>query len=207
MKFENNSLPEKLTNYLDEIYNNEELKDAFDDCDIEFNDEEWLDDIINNEDEWKEDFEGGEYNYDAKPFASSADGGLWVILNNQLVGYIGTEGECGIVARNIDEFMNIVAVCKGCIFDIDILESEESFIDELNERNEENDYTDVFEDFMNKHRFEKNPKEVYKMVKLGLTVKPFFIIKATDDEYEDSYSLLGSDDGQETLEEFIRDCL
>ena len=60
---------------------------------------------------------------------------------------------------------------------------------------------------MNKHGFEKNPKEVYKMVKLGLTVKPFFIIKATDDEYEDSYSLLGSDDGQEALEEFIRDCL
>ena len=99
MKFVNNSLPEKLNSYLDEIYNNEELKDAFDDCDIEFNDEEWLDDIINNEDEWKEDFEGGEYNYDAKPFASSADGGLWVILNNQLVGYIGTEGECGIVDR------------------------------------------------------------------------------------------------------------
>ena len=35
MKFENNSLPQILNNYLEEIYNNEELRDAFFDCDVE----------------------------------------------------------------------------------------------------------------------------------------------------------------------------
>ena len=50
-----------------------------------------------------------------KPFAREGTGALWTLLNDELVGYIGTEGECGIVARNIDEFMNIVSTLK-CSF-------------------------------------------------------------------------------------------
>lgn len=41
----------------------------------------------------------------------------------------------------------------------------------------------------NKFEIDKNDKEIYKIVKLGLTIEPFFIIRATDNEYTDSYSL------------------
>ena len=37
----------------------------------------------------------------------------------------------------------------------------------------------------------------------GVTTKPFFQVIATDEEYCDSYSILGSDDGQEALELLI----
>ena len=47
----------------------------------------------------------------------------------------------------------------------------------------------------------------YELLKLGITSKPFFVIKAIDDEYVDSYSIIGDDDGQESLEKFIREYL
>lgn len=37
------------------------------------------------------------------------------------------------------------------------------------------------------------------MIIKGLTIEPFFYVKATDDGYCDTYSLLGFDDGQEAL--------
>lgn len=52
--------------------------------------------------------EPGETNYKLKPFARDGTGVLWVILNDILIRYIGTEGEAGIVSRSIDEFVNIV---------------------------------------------------------------------------------------------------
>lgn len=207
MKYENNNLPDILNDYLEEIYNNEELRDAFYDIDIEIYDSEWLDDLLKEAD-WKDDFlTGGEPNYDVKPFARSGDGGLWVVLNDQMIGYMGTEGECGIVARNVNEFMNIAVMCKGCFFGMTEIKNEESFINAVNMENEEFEPHKVFDEFIEKHGFEKNVKEIYKIVKLGLTVKPFFVIKATDDEYVDSYSLLGADDGQDTLEYFIANYL
>jgi len=35
MNYDNTYLPKRLSNYLDEIYNNKELNDAFFECDIE----------------------------------------------------------------------------------------------------------------------------------------------------------------------------
>lgn len=40
-----------------------------------------------------------------------------------------------------------------------------------------------------------------------ITTKPFFEIKVIDDEYVDSYSIMGQDDGQESLEKFIKEYL
>jgi len=77
----------------------------------------------------------------------------------------------------------------------------------LIELNSESNYNKVFDDFINRHGLKKDIKDVYDMIKLGLTVKPFLIIKATDVEYTDSYSLLGLDDNQETLEKFIKEYL
>ena len=203
MGYKDHRLPNILNNYLEEIYANQELNNAFFDCDIEIYGPEWVKDLLDN-DEWKEDFlTGGKSNYDIKPFARSGSGGLWVVLNDKMIGYIGTEGECGIIAKNIHEFINIVATCKGCFFRISHIKDEESFIHAYNVDNKDFEYKDIMDQFIKKHHFENDPKKIYKMVKRGLTVKPFFIIKATDDNYVDSYSLLGSDDGQKSLEYFI----
>ena len=203
MQYDSTNLPQAVKDFLEEIISNEELCDAFYDCDIEVYDEDWVKDIEEDE-AWLEDLMGpGESTYeDLKPFARDGTGALWVVINDELIGYIGTEGECGIVARNINEFMNIVAVYRGCladIWDVDILESEDAFLEAAGETEE----NEVFDDFIEKHGFTKDLKDVYKMIISGMTTEPFFIHKATDDDYVDSYSLVGSDDGQEALEDLI----
>ena len=205
-KYSNTNLPQEVKDYLEEIYNDEDLKDAFFDCDIEIYEEAWVKDL-EDDDSWFEDLMGtGESSYkNIKPFARDGSGGLWVVLDDEMIGYIGTEGECGIIARNIHEFMNIVAVQRGYIDDfcsVDILESEEAFLEEYKEA-PESDYNRVFNRFIKKHGFTKDLKKIYEYIIKGITVKPFFQVVATDDEYCDSYSLLGSDDGQEALESLI----
>ena len=203
MKYDSTDLPQAVKDYLDEITDNEELCDAFYDCDIEIYDEDWVKDIEDDK-AWLEDLMGpGESTYEnMKPFARDGSGALWVVIDDEMIGYIGTEGECGIVAKNINEFMNIVSVYRGCladIWDVDILESEEAFLDAAGE-NEENE---VFDSFIEKHGFTTDLKDVYRMIISGMTVKPFLVHKATDDDYVDSYSLVGHDDGQEALEDLI----
>ena len=147
----------------------------------------------------------GESSYDdLKPFARDGSGALWVVIDDVLIGYIGTEGECGIVAKSIDEFMNIVAMGRyiSDYCSLDILKSEEAFLDNLDDPDE--DKETVFDRFIEKHGFTKDPHELYEMIIQGLTVRPFFEIKATNDDYVDSYSILGSDDGQESLEKLIK---
>lgn len=203
MKY-NTNLPKELNEYLEEIYNNEKLKDAFEECDVEIFEPEEIKELTEDE-SWLEDFDGGEPNYDAKPFAQDQTGGLWVILNDKQIGYIGTEGECGIVARNIKEFMNIVSTLKsGYIKD---LKDEKNFIETFKEQNEEFENKKIINKFIEKHEFEKEPSKIYELLKLGMTTKPFFVIKSTDEDHTDSYSLLGSDDGQESLEKFMKEYL
>ena len=101
--------------------------------------------------------------------------------------------------------MNIVAVLRGYVddfCDIDILKSEKSFLEEYKEPRE-SDYSKDYNRFIRKHGFTKDLKRIYEYIIKGVTTKPFFQVIATDDEYEDSYSILGSDDGQETLESLI----
>ncbi|MCR5458292.1 MAG: hypothetical protein K6F51_00180 [Acetatifactor sp.] len=211
MKYESTSLPEKVQKYLEEIYNDEDLCEAFYDCDVEIYDEEWVKDLEEDE-SWLEEMMGpGESTYhDIKPFARDGSGALWVVLDDELIGYIGTEGECGIVARNIDEFMNFIAVWRWYLsdcWDVDVLGSEEEFLSMLRdperlEQPEEKERNDkAFDGMIERHGFTRDPKKLYEMVTLGMTTKPFFMIKATDEDYVDSSSLLRSDDGQEVLEQ------
>lgn len=207
MKYDETSLPDNVKAYLEEIYNDEELSDAFYDCDVEILDESsitdmeedgsWLDDLMGPAESRESVYE------DIKPFAMDGTGAVWVVLNDELIGYIGTEGECGIVARNIDEFMNIITYGRYFSdYSIEYLKSEEAYISSFTEP-EDDEHKEVFDKFIEKHGFTKDPKKLYKMVIEGLTVKPFFEFKATDDEYCDSYSILGSDDGQEAFEKLI----
>lgn len=208
MRYEKTSLPENVRKYLEEIYNDDELRDAFYDCDVEIYDEDWIRDL-ENDDSWLEDLMGpGESSYDdLKPFARDGSGALWVVIDDVLIGYIGTEGECGIVARNVDEFMNIIAMGRyvSDYCSADLLKSEDAFLDGLAGLEDYNaDNKEVIERFIMKHGFTRDPRKLYKMIVQGLTVRPFFEIKATDDDYGDSYSLLGCDDGQNSLEQLIK---
>lgn len=205
MNYNNTRLPEKLKKYMEEITSNSELLDAFFDCDIEIYDEEWVKDF-ENDDSWLEDLMGpGISSYsDTKPFARDASGALWVVINDEMIGYIGTEGECGIVAKSIDDFMNIIAF--GQYFNdycnVNILQSQEDFLKNAC-KSVGGEHAEVFGKFIEEHGFTKEWSELYRMIIDGLTVRPFLEIKATDEDYCDSYSLLGSDDGQESLLQLI----
>ena len=96
MKYDETGLPEKVKAYLEDIYNDRGLSDAFFDCDVEILDEacitdmeddcSWLDDLMGPSQSRESFYE------DIKPFAMDGTGAVWVILNDELVGYIGTEG-------------------------------------------------------------------------------------------------------------------
>ena len=211
MKYDNTNLPENVRAFLEEIIDDEELCDAFYYRDVEIYDEDWVKDL---EDNFRQEFEDlmgpGESSYKSiKAFARDATGALWVVLDDELIGYIGTEGECGVAARNINEFMNIIAALKGSsllgdFWDVETLSSEEAFIDAYNgsEEDDENDYSEVFDKFISKHGFTRDLKTIYEYIVKGLTVQPFFQVIATDDDYVDSASVLGLD-GQEQLEALI----
>ena len=211
MKYGNTNLPENVRAFLEEIIDDEELCDAFYSSDVEIYDEDWVKDLEENfRQEFEELMGPGDSSYkNIKAFARDATGALWVVLDDELIGYIGTEGECGIVSRNINEFMNIIAALKGSsvlrdFLDVDTLKSEEAFIDAYNESEEddETDYNEVFDKFINKHGFTHDLKTIYEYIVKGLTVQPFFQVIATDDDYVDSASVLGLD-GQEQLEALI----
>lgn len=211
MKYGNTNLPENVRAFLEEIIDDEELCDAFYSSDVEIYDEDWVKDLEENfRQEFEELMGPGDSSYkNIKAFARDGTGALWVVLDDELIGYIGTEGQCGIVSRNINEFMNIIAALKGSsllfdFWDVDTLSSEEAFIDAYNESEEddETDYNEVFDKFINKHGFTHDLKTIYEYIVKGLTVQPFFQVIATDDDYVDSASVLGLD-GQEQLEALI----
>ena len=213
MKYGNTNLPENVRAFLEEIIDDEELCDAFYSSDVEIYDEDWVKDLEENfRQEFEELMGPGDSSYkNIKAFARDGTGALWVVLDDELIGYIGTEGQCGIVSRNINEFMNIIAALKGSsllfdFWDVDTLKSEEAFIDAYNESEEddETDYNEVFDKFINKHGFTHDLKTIYEYIVKGLTVQPFFQVIATDDDYVDSDSVLGPiGAGQEQLEALI----
>lgn len=57
MKYEDTNLPKEVNKYLTEIYNNEELRNAFYDCDIEIYGLEWIKDL-ENDTSWFQDIMG-----------------------------------------------------------------------------------------------------------------------------------------------------
>ena len=105
------------------------------------------------------------------------------------------------MARDVDEFMNMLAVCKILFFSVQDLKDEEGFRKYLAESLKEFENPEVYDRFIEKHGFESDISKVYEIAKLGHTVKPFFIIKAIDEDYCDSHSLFGLDD-----QDFFMDC-
>ena len=211
MQYKKSNLPEEVKVYLREIIRSEALTDAFYDCDIEIYDEDQVQEFEEDEELLLELTGPGEFTYKSiKPFAGDGSGALWVVVDDSRIGYIGTEGECGIVARNIHEFMNIASAWGGYLADYwheEVLASREAFYNTMNDPDRLEDYDGwkeqekVFKKFREKHGF---TKEIYEMAVAGITVTPFFIIKATDDEYVDTNALISNQDGQESLEKLIK---
>ena len=206
MLYDKTNLPEDVKMYLREIYGDKELNDVFYDCDIEIYDEDSVKDF--EDEDWLAELMGpGEPNYkNLKPFARDGSGAMWVVIDDKMIGYIGTEGECGIVAGNIHEFMNIVSVWGGYICDYwsgDVLGSKDSFYNIMNDSERLDDYEfienhkRVLKPFIEKHGF---TGEIYEMAARGMIVNPFFVVKAATDEYVDSQALISDFDGQESLE-------
>lgn len=200
MLYDKTNLPEDLKMYLREIYSNEELNDVFYDCDIEIYDEDAVKDFEDDE-VWLDDLMGpGDSSYtNLKPFARDGSGALWVLIDDKMIAYIGTEGECGFVARNIHEFMNIVSVWGGYICDYwekEILKNKDKFYEVMNDPDRLADYDfieshkRVFKPFIEKHGF---TKDIYEMALAGMSVEPVFEVKAISDEYVDSEPLVRED--------------
>ena len=101
--------------------------------------------------------------------------------------------------------MNIVSVWGGYICDYwkeEVLASKEAFYSTMDDPDRLDEYEfiekhrRVFKGFIERHGF---VKEIYGMASRGMTVSPFFVVKATTDEYVDSEALISDFDGQETL--------
>jgi len=226
MQFDKTSLPEDVKGYLREIYSDDGLREAFRYFDVEVMDEEWVAREYEQDRTWLECAMGPNpeehcsYGGNIKAFAFEAGGGVWVVIDDNLVGYIGSEGECGFVARNIHEFMNIVSVWGGYLDDYwreDVLASEEAFYGVMNDPERLGGYMPELEShrealrgFIERHGF---TREIYEMALEGMTVTPFLVFEATaDGEYGPSYSVLRGPDGsaefigngQEVLQRLIR---
>lgn len=93
MLYDKTDLPEDVKMYLREIYGNKELNDVFCDCDIEIYDEDRIKDL--EDEDWLEELMGpGEPNYkNLKAFARDGSGALWVVIDDKMIGYIGTHGK------------------------------------------------------------------------------------------------------------------
>ena len=51
------------------------------------------------------------YNIPGKTFAESGSGGEYILLDDGSIGYWGSEGQCGRLAENLNEFFEFVVSC------------------------------------------------------------------------------------------------
>ena len=111
-----------------------------------------------------------------------------VILDNKFVGFISSEGGCGIIADNINDFFNFLAICKNLqsYFYRGVFDNIESFNKKVKEVNDEDvspeEHT-IFEKFIKDNNFITDTNILYKKLKAALITEPAFILQANPDEY------------------------
>ena len=92
-----------LKSIISYIEDNEELADYLSgECDFDIEDDEELEDDLNFL------MEHAESNYKLEPFACDGVGGIYALLDGEMVGLIDSEGQAGIVAKNIRDFFSII---------------------------------------------------------------------------------------------------
>lgn len=88
------------------------------------------------------------YSIEGKAFSHDGSGGEFILLEDGSVGYSGSEGQCGRIAENLEEFLTLIVNCS-CFLDYTDLEMYED-IDELkkiSEEMEKNFADDISENF------------------------------------------------------------
>ena len=172
---------ELLKFYKEQIKSNPALDSAFwADCDFCFDDNINVDnDIL---------ICGEESNYEIYPFGKDAMGGVFCLLNNEYIGYISSEGGCGIISKNINDFFNLLATCKSLTsyFHKGVFDTFDSFkekYEKINNENVEINNLYLYDNFINKNGFITDVSIVYNMFKAGLVIEPSFTLKADPTQY------------------------
>ena len=126
--------------------------------------------------------ECSECNYSVEPFACDGSGGIYALLNSELVGYIDSEGQAGIVAKNLHDFFGILVHC-GYISDF----SKFGWLESLTEFKEHYRICDeaFIKTFSEQFELENDPQRIYKMFIDAVLTQPRLIISAASEEYED----------------------
>ena len=174
---------EELKRFEKQITNNFKLERALEVyCDFKFDfNIDAIKDILSF---WGEN-QLGLTNYDIYPFGRESSGGYYVLLDNKYVGFISSEGACGIVANNVYMFFNFLAVFKELqsYFHERVFETLETFKKTLDEINDEitEEYNEVFNDFIRTNMFSKNYETLKTSLELALVIQPEFIIEPTDE--------------------------
>lgn len=171
------------------IINHKDLYNYFEELDVAFLDEDILINSLNNL------IIGFKSNYKIVPFAKDRSGGVYVVLNDEKIGYIDSEGANGIVANNINEFLSII-LCFINISDcskLKILENKDKFnryVDGEKNRIEEMHSKDsIIKKFIIDHNVETDFEKIYRFFKEASISEPKFVLHAQLDEFED-YSQL-----------------
>lgn len=141
---------------------------------------------------------GAESNYDIFPFAVAGDGSNYVLLNNEYVGYVSSEGDCGIIAKNVNDFYNLLFVCKNVA-----LYFRHGYFDNIDKFKENyecaNDFANkkvknfkIFDEFASKHNFKTSIESIYEMFIEGIITEPSFILQADPKKYEPWGDIFGT---------------
>ncbi|MBQ3213529.1 MAG: hypothetical protein IJB10_00735 [Clostridia bacterium] len=172
---------ELLNEYRKQIESNEKLETTFrNECDFNFRDDlNVKEDIL---------ICGEESNYQIYPFGKDSMGGVFCLLDDEYVGYISSEGGCGIIAKNVKEFFNLMAVCKTLSYYFNkgtfdnlliFAQKYEEIVQDLTEE----ESLPLYEEFIKQNNFETEISKIYKMFKEALITEPAFILQANPEEY------------------------
>lgn len=149
---------EKLFYYLDKINNNSVLKDEiYWKCG-------WS---IYKPDELQYDLEalmegGCKQNYKLIPFAGDGSGGVCVLVDNQYVAMIDSEGEAGYLAASVDDFMNILLWYKYIPITKRVFDGFEAFIEDYKRDEYSQNTSEVINDFLQSEHLDLDNRMVYK---------------------------------------------
>ena len=185
---------EKLEYYINKINSNETLKDEiYDQCTMSFYPAEELEEELS----WL--MEGGcKEGYELVPFSDDGSGGVYVLVNDEHVGYIDSEGGAGYLAETVEDFFNIVLLFRFIYYSKTAMESYEKYRKayESDSYFEDIRPSELIDNFMKEERMEFNPEKVYKKLLKGMTILPDLFITPEDEEYETSENLLNMEEDE-----------
>ena len=183
---------EKLFYYLDRINNSTELKDEiYWKCGLEI----WKPNEL--QDDLESLMEGGcKQNYELIPFTSDGDGGVCVLVDNQYVSMIDSEGGAGYIAASVDDFINILLWYKYIPITKKVFDGFEEFIEDYQRDEYGSNTSELINDFLQSEHLDLDNRMVYEKFLKGVSLTPAFIIEPMDEEYEISENLFRFDEAE-----------